>query len=300
MYKEIIAKNALHHHGRTFATNWDLNIYRGCSHRCKYCFAQYSHKFLNNGDEPGFFDDIFVKTNIAEVLDKELSKKSWNGDPIQICGVTDCYQPIEKKYGLMRKVLEVMIKHKQSVSILTKSPLILRDYDLLNELSKVAYVDLATTITTLNEDIKRKIEPGTFSSMERLEAMKELSKIDSEISVLFMPIIPYLTDNTKDIELVFKVAKEHEINNIISGSLHLRGNLKKNFYNFLKQDFPETYQKISKLYNGAYASKEYREKLNDFLRKMRIKYRLKKFTKKNMILIDNEQKSMSGTQMELF
>lgn len=274
MIKELEVKSAIHFHDSKFASNWDLNIYRGCEHKCKYCFAQYSHKYLNEGNSE-FFGDIFVKTNIAEILDKELSKKSWKStNLLNICGVTDCYQPIEEKYQLMRNVLKVLIKHKQSVFILTKSPLILRDIDLIKELSEVAYVNVAFTITTLDENIRQKIEPNVKSCMERLSALREFSKLNCKTVVMLMPIIPYLTDTTKNLENIFKISKEFGCDFLLSAPLNMRGFVKTNFYNFLKQDFPETYQKIQKLYKRAYSSKEYNEKLSKFIYQMRIKYKI--------------------------
>ena len=107
-FKEIKAKSVLHYHDKKFASNYDLNIYRGCEHKCEYCFAQYSHKYLEND----FFNDIYIKTNVAEILDKELTKKPLNHTQICICGVSDCYQPAEEKYKLMPDILKVLIKHK--------------------------------------------------------------------------------------------------------------------------------------------------------------------------------------------
>lgn len=274
MIKELRVKSAIHFHDSKFASNWDLNIYRGCEHKCKYCFAQYSHKYLNEGNSE-FFGDIFVKTNVAEVLDKELNKKSWKPTNIlNICGVTDCYQPIEEKYQLMREVLKVLIKHKQSVFILTKSPLILRDIDLIKELSDVAYVNIAFTITTLDENIRQKIEPNVKPSIERLLVLKEFSKINCKTVVMLMPIIPYLTDTTKNLENIFKTSKEYGCDFLLSAPLNMRGFVKTNFYDFLKQEFPATYQKIQKLYKGAYSCREYNEKLSKFLYQMRIKYKM--------------------------
>lgn len=271
MFKEIEIKSALHYHERKIATNYDLNIYRGCQHKCKYCFAQYSHKYL----ESEFFDDIFIKMNVPEILDKELSKKTWNKAAINISGVTDCYQPIETKYKIMPEVLKVLIKHKNPVIIITKSPLILRDYDLIEELSKVANVNVLLTITTLDEEIRKKIEPNTFPSIERFNALKELAKIKNcETSTMFMPIIPYLTDTIINLEAIFQKSKEAQVDYLISDVLNLKGNTKKNFYSFLQETFPRTYEKIQPLYENAFVSQNYRKKLNKFLLHLRQKYHL--------------------------
>ncbi|MDD2840522.1 MAG: hypothetical protein PHY80_05410 [Rickettsiales bacterium] len=193
---------------------------------------------------------------------------------LNICGVTDCYQPIEEKYQLMRDVLKVLIKRKQSVFILTKSPLILRDIDLIKELSDVAYVNIAFTITTLDENIRQKIEPNVKPSMERLLALKEFSKLNCKTVVMLMPIIPYLTDTTQNLENIFKISKEYGCDFLLSAPLNMRGFVKRNFYDFLKEEFPNAYQKIQALYKGAYSSKEYNEKLRKFLYQMRVKYKM--------------------------
>lgn len=274
MFKELKIKSAIHYHNSKFATNWDLNIYRGCEHKCKYCFAQYSHKFLENNSK-NFFDDVYAKINVAEVLDKELSKKSWkNTNLLNISGVSDCYQPAEKQYQLMRKCLEILIKHKQSTFILTKSPLILRDIDLIEELSKVAYVNVAFTITSLDEKIRQKIEPNVIDAKERLKILEQFTKIGCKTTIMLMPIIPYLTDTTSNLENIFKIACDIKCNYLLTAPLNMRGFVKDNFYDFLKINFPITYQKIQKLYKGAYASSEYETKLNNFIHKLRLKYNI--------------------------
>lgn len=270
MIKEIEIKSALHYHDRKFATNYDLNIYRGCEHKCKYCFAQYSSiKYL----DADFFNDIYVKTNVADVLDKELGRKNWKKYPINISGVCDCYQPVEEKYQLMRGVLKILIKYKNPAFILTKSPLILRDIDLIEELSRVADVSVGTTVTTLNEEIREKIEHNTRPSIERLDMIKQFAKIKTcTTQVMMMPVIPYLTDNTKDIEKLYKSCAECGVDNVITAPLNMRGDLKKFFYGFLENNFPATYDKIQHLYKGAYISKEYNKKFYGFISKIRKKY----------------------------
>jgi DNA repair photolyase len=271
MIKESQVKSAIHFHSKKFATNYDLNIYRGCEHCCQYCFARYSQDYLNSD----FFGDIFVKTNIAEVLDRELSKKTWKGQPLNISGVCDCYQPLEQKYKLMEDVLRILIKHKNPVFILTKSPLILRDFDLIKKLSEVASTRVSTTITTLDRSIGDKLEPNVASGMERFEVIKEFSKVKTcKTCVMLMPIIPHLTDNIDNIENIYKYSREFGANGLICASLHLRGNLKKFFCDFLRKNFPNTLTNIQRLYRGAYVNKAYEYKLDSFLLKMKKKYRM--------------------------
>lgn len=293
MIQEITCKTAIHYHDTTYASNWDLNIYRGCHHRCRYCFAQYSHKYLqNDGGRDRFFGDIFVKTNVAEVLDRELSRKSWNNkNIINISGVSDCYQPIEKKYGLMREVLGVMIKHRQSINILTKSTLIMRDYDLLEELSGVAKISIGMSINCLDPKINKLLEPSTPSGLERLEALGKIAKLPCRTCIMIMPVIPYLTDRPENLEAIFSKAKELGIGHIICGSLNMRGSVKRDFYSFLRQNFPETYGRIQKLYVGAYVSKMYSERLRNYVRGLRKKYGFSKYEYK---------KEEDSPQLDLF
>ncbi|GMO62588.1 MAG: radical SAM protein [Rickettsiales bacterium] len=275
--KEITTKTAIHKHYTKYTSSHDgygLNIYRGCEHKCKYCFAQYSHKYLDNSD---FFDDIFVKTNIAEALDKDLSNKNWdNNIPIHISEVSDCYQPIEAQYQLMRQVFEVLIKHKQSAFILTKSPLILRDIDLICKLCKVAAnVNINFSINSLNEKITAKVEPNVKSGIERMQALCELSKIENCNTRIFMiPVIPFLTDTGAELDDFYRTASEKGIKNIISEVLNLKGETKWNFYNFIKKEFPLTYNKITRLYDGGdgYVAEWYREKFSTYIDGLEKKY----------------------------
>ncbi|MDR3290090.1 MAG: hypothetical protein LBT02_02285 [Rickettsiales bacterium] len=275
MIREISVKTAIHHHGKGYGSGFDLNIYRGCEHQCKYCFAQYTHtKYLNNQD---FYGNIFVKTNVADILDKELSKKTWdNRNVLNISGICDCYQPIEEKYQLMRSVLKILIKHKQSIYVLTKGHLIMRDYDLFNELCKVApYCNITSSITTLDENIRTKIEPNVIEAMERIKILSEFSKIPNcKTTIMLIPIIPYLTDKTRDLEEMYRVAKEYNIKYIIAGVLNMRGEVKTNFYHFLSLNFPETYRKIQALYRDGYVSKEYETKLYKILNSFHEKYEI--------------------------
>ncbi|MDR0571431.1 MAG: hypothetical protein LBG48_01115 [Rickettsiales bacterium] len=271
MIKEVQIKSAIHFHKAKFAANYDLNIYRGCEHRCQYCFAQYTQDYLNSN----FFGDVFVKTNIAEILDKELSKKTWKGDLIDISAVCDCYQPLENRYKLMQGVLEVLIKHKNPVFILTKSPLILRDFDLIKKLSEVTKVCIGASITTLDENISKKLESNVVSGVERLEMLKEFASLKTcKTCVMLMPVIPYLTDTVKNIEDIFIISKKYKIDALICGILHLRGELKKKFFNFLSYNFPFTLKHLQRLYKAAYVSKNYDDKFETFLRKIRKRYGL--------------------------
>jgi DNA repair photolyase len=252
--KEITCKSALHFHDHAFATNWDLNIYRGCGHHCIYCFAQYSHKYLETEQ---FFDDIFVKTNIAEALNADFSKRSWSHTAVNACGVTDAYQPLEEKYILMPKIIQTFIRHKNPIIITTKSTLLLRDIDLLEELNKVAKVDIRVSASIVDESIRKKSEPCAAPTVDRLNMLGKLKERGMHVGVLMMPIIPYLSDQIENLDAIFRISKENGATSIIPQILHLRGNTKKVFFKYMQDMFPELVDKINVLYNGSYVNKNY-------------------------------------------
>lgn len=248
--------------------SYDLNIYRGCAHSCTYCYAIYSHKYLDESS----FSQIFVKQNIVEVLDKELSRKSWKKEIINIGGVTDSYQETEAQQNLMPEILRIFIKHKTPAIISTKSDLILRDIELIDELSQLTYVNIASTITTLNESIQAKIEPGASSSIARFNMLKEFRRTNASVALHTMPIIPYLTDSYENIEQLCIEAKKANVHYMLPGLLYLRGETKKVFLDFLHQTFPQEYLKLTALQKDKtsythYKSNLYKNTVNQLLRK---------------------------------
>ena len=267
--KEVTSKSAIHYHEHAFATNRDINPYRGCGHGCIYCFAQYSHKYL---DSDQFFDEISVKTNVADAVRADFSKRSRNCDPINLSGVTDPYQPLEERYKLMPKIIETFIRYKNPMIITTKSTLLLRDLDLLEELNKVAYVDVRVSVSAIDEEIRRKIEPKAAPTAERLQMLSEIAEKGISRGVLLMPIIPYLTDNIENLDALFDMSRKNGAESIIPAMLHLRGETKRVFYSYIKEMFPGLISKISVLYKGAYVDKSYSEKFNQKITCLRKKY----------------------------
>ena len=193
-YHEIICKSALNPLRRRIPYAWDINLYRGCQHGCAYCYAIYDHN-----DPCRFAQDISVKVNLPEVLDYELSRPGWKREIVNLGSVTDSYQPAEAHYRLMPEVLKLLIKYKTPCIISTKSDLILRDYDLIDQLSRITYVNVAETITCMDENVRRNIEPGAAPSARRFEVLKAFSGTNASTGLHFMPIIPYLTDGTANV-----------------------------------------------------------------------------------------------------
>jgi DNA repair photolyase len=271
MYIETKAKTALHYHERTFATNWDLNVYRGCEHKCVYCFARYTHRYLESDN---FFEHIHVKTNIAELLDAELRKNRCGWEEITLGGVTDCYQPAEERYGLMTKIIEVLVKRRHPVSISTKSILILRDIDLLKKLAEVADVEVAASITTLDEDLRKKLEPGAAPARARMEMLARVKEAGCSASILAMPVIPFLTDTTENLDTLYSEAAKHGVDTIYTSALHLRGCVKGPFLGFVRRNYPNLVEKYVEMYKGSYAPIPYRRKLDALSAGLKRKYRI--------------------------
>ncbi|MCH5139059.1 radical SAM protein [Clostridiaceae bacterium UIB06] len=251
--------------------SWDLNIYRGCEHRCKYCYAIYSHQYLTDGD---YFKEIYVKTNVVQQLEKQLSSSSWKREIINIGGVTDSYQPAEAKYKIMPEILKLLIKYKTPCIISTKSDLILRDFELIQELSNITYVNVAATITTMDEKVRKLIEPGAVESLRRFAMLKKFRETNASLGLHVMPILPYITDNYENFHSLFAHAKDCGVDYVLSGTLYLRGGTRTVFFGFIKKEFPELYTKLQNLYKTCGVGKEYKNELYLVVNELRSKYDL--------------------------
>jgi len=283
MFEETQVKNALNKINSKrvdLPFSWDLNLYRGCEHGCNYCYAIYSHSYLEEKinlslpEECAFFQKVYVKTNIEEALEKQLAAKNWKKELINIGGVCDSYQPAEAKYGLMRKVLSLMIKYKNPITISTKSDLILRDYDLLSELAGLTYVNIAVTVTTMDENLSKLLEPFASSPERRFSVLKAFRNTDAFTGLHLMPIIPFLTDSRENLEQIFSLAAEAGVNYILPSLLYLRGETRKHFFNFLQLNFPELVGPYRKLYSGGRIDSTYRAEIYEVIDSLMEKYRL--------------------------
>jgi DNA repair photolyase len=248
----------LHHHDTGYLPyHWDVNIYRGCAHSCLYCFARYSHEYLGYRDPFDFEQKILVKVNAPQVLDRELASPQWRGELVNLSGVSDPYQPAEEKFGLTRQVLEVMLKHRNPTILGTKSDLIRRDLDLLSRLSETTFCSVAVTITTLDEGLRRQLEPFSSPARRRVALLKELKEAGVKTGLLATPILPYLTDDPRSLEDLVRTAAECEVDFTVAGILSLRSSARQHFMPFLREQFPELYPKYRQLYKGWRVPREY-------------------------------------------
>jgi DNA repair photolyase len=173
---------------------WTINPYRGCEHGCFYCYARPTHELLGLSSGLDFETKIFAKTDAPELLRRELSHSKWVGESIVMSGVTDAYQPIERRMGITRACLEVMAECGQPVAIVTKSALVLRDVDLLSRLAQVGAARVAISLTTLDAELSAKMEPRASSPQRRLHAIRELTHAGVPVAVMTAPMIPGLND----------------------------------------------------------------------------------------------------------
>ena len=173
---------------------YSVNPYRGCEHGCAYCYARPGHEYLGMNAGLDFESKILVKHDCVPLLRKELCKPSWKGDFIALSGVTDCYQPAERRFRLTRGLLEVMLEARQAVGIITKNALVRRDLDLLAPLAERNLVHVFISVTTLDADLARKLEPRTATPAARLEAIRALRDAGVPVGVMVAPIIPGLND----------------------------------------------------------------------------------------------------------
>ena len=266
----------------TLPYRWDLNIYRGCGHGCNYCYAMYSHSYLEKkekyssaGEENcAFFRRIYVKTNILEALEKQLGARTWKKEVINIGGVCDSYQPAEANYGLMREVLALMTEYKNPVIISTKSDLILRDHELLGELAELTYVNVAVTVTTMDEKLSTLLEPLASPPEKRFSVLREFKDTAAVTGLHMMPILPFLTDKPENLEQIISLAAECKVDYALPGILYLRGETRKHFFNFLELNFPEILDPYHKLYSKGGADRTYKAELYGVLKHLMEKYHL--------------------------
>ena len=221
---------------------WSVNPYRGCTHACAYCYARPNHEYLGLGAGTDFDTKILVKRDAPALLREAFEKPSWRGDLIMFSGVTDCYQPAERELRLTRGCLEVCAEYRNPVGLITKSPLVERDVDVLQELHRTARVHVAISIPFIDADNARAIEPWVSSPKRRLQAVERLAKAGVPVGVMVAPIIPGLND--EDMGDVIKAAADAGADHAGYVLLRLPGAVKDVFEERLRAALPSKAEKI--------------------------------------------------------
>ena len=249
MIKEITAKTLLSsskYPDPWFGVKYTMNLYRGCQHQCLYCDSRSECYQIED------FADILVKTNAIGLLKKELSSKRARGT-IGLGSMNDCYMPLEERYRLTRQALELIARHRFPVHIITKSDLVLRDKDLLAEIGKI-YAAVSFTITTADDELAAKLEPGAPSPSRRYQAIKTLSDQGIYTGITLMPVLPFIEDNEENILAIVDRAREAGAKYIIASfGMTMRDRQRAYYYGKLDRLFPGLRERYEKRFGDQYS-----------------------------------------------
>lgn len=221
---------------------YSMNFYRGCEHGCAYCYARPTHEYLGMSAGLDFESKIFVKESAPELLREKLLSRSWKPEPIMVSGVTDCYQPAERKFELTRRCLQVLAEFRNPAALITKNHLITRDIDVFREMKERNLIRTALSITSLNVELARTLEPRTSTPQARLQAVEALAKAGIPVSINIAPVIPGLNDH--EIPQILKAAAEAGAQSAGFVILRLPYSVKDIFSDWLETHRPEAKEKI--------------------------------------------------------
>jgi len=267
-FHEVRAKSGLNKVPGTYLPfNWTINAYRGCAHACTYCFARDTHTYLDLDAGRDFEREIIVKVNIPELVRAELSRPSWKRELVAIGTNTDPYQWAEGRYEFMPPILEALRDTRTPVSVLSKSPLPLRDLDLYLELAEVADVSVNFSVPTLDERIWRETEPHTPHPRKRLEAVAKFNEAGIPSGVLVAPLMPGINDSPELVEEIVSLAEEAGATFVNGIALHLRPGVKEVFMSWLSAARPDLVSRYQDLYRDrAYAPNAERNRIAGLVR----------------------------------
>src|SRR6188768_96374 len=270
-YQEVRCRSALNRvKGMPF--EWTLNPYRGCTHGCHYCYARRYQTQFELGADDEFASIIFVKINFVETLRAELDKPSWRGDYVVAGAATDCYQPIEGYYKLTRGSLEALCARRNPTGIITKGPMIVRDKDVLQDMTARADCNVCVSVPSVDEDAWRQLEPGTAHPMQRLRAVRELVDAGIHTGVLMNPIVPGISSKPSLIEATVKAIADHGAKFVGSAVMYLQDGTRDHFMRWLSQEYPQLVEGYERLYVRKYTPTAYSDEVKRVISEMRTKY----------------------------
>ena len=257
---------------RNLPFTWAINPYRGCEFACKYCYARYTHEFMEMTDED-FEHKIFVKQHAADLLRQEL-KKVKRGEPIAIGTATDPYQPAERRYEVTRAILEEFVRHRGfEIGIVTKSNLVVRDTELLREIGCHNRLFVSVTITTVNVELARILEPRAPRPDLRLEAVRQLNLAGVAAGINCAPVLPGITDAPKDLDALVAAAAAAGAKSIFAMPLFLKPCSAAVFLPFLEKEFPQLVQSYRERYaERAFLPPAYGKRLSELMSRLRARH----------------------------
>jgi DNA repair photolyase len=267
-FHEVRARSALNHvEGGRFGFDWTINPYRGCTHACIYCFARKTHIYLDLDAGRDFEREIVVKVNVPELVRAELARPSWKRELVALGTNTDPYQWVESRYRMMPEILAALEQAQTPVSVLTKSPLAMRDVEIYARMAKQLPVSINFSIPTLDEDAWRATEPHTPSPSARLDAVAELRRRGIDSGVLIAPLMPGINDSPDQVRPIVERAKKAGATFLGGVALHLRGEVKDVFFAWLEEKRPDLLPRYEQLYKGrAYMQPAQRKQTTRALR----------------------------------
>lgn len=222
--------------------DYSMNPYQGCEHGCVYCYARNTHPYWGYSAGLDFEQKILIKQDAAALLEKKLRSPRWEAAPIMLAGNTDCYQPIEQKLEITRSLLKIFWRYRHPVSIITKNKLILRDLDLLRPLAEQRLLRVAISVTTLDEDLRRMMEPRTASVKQRLRTIRELSEAGVPVTAMLAPIIPGL--NEHEIFPLMEAVAEAGARSAGYTLVRLNGDIGRIFEDWIRKHLPDRADKV--------------------------------------------------------
>jgi DNA repair photolyase len=276
-YREEPCKSALNP-VKGMGFKWSLNPYMGCVHRCTFCYVRHFEHRSDRPSDDRYGTSIRVKTNVAEVLRKELARASWEHEHIAIGAATDPYQPAEGRYKLTRACLEALRDAANPFSIITRGPMIVRDLDVLVEAAQRASVSVTFSVPTVDDEVWKRTEPSTAHPRQRLKAVKALVEAGIKAGVGMAPILPGISDRPEQLREVVRAAREAGATGVWANLLFLRPGTREHFLEHLAEDWPEllpSYEELyaNKAYLGAELTKPVREQVSRLAREYGIRDR---------------------------
>lgn len=267
-FYEVRAKSVLNRvPGESWFFRWTVNPYRGCGHRCVYCFARKTHTYLDFDAGLDFDTRIVVKVNAPEVLRRELARPSWGREPVAMGTNVDCYQRAEGRYRLMPGIIGALAGSGTPLSILTKGTLMLRDVPILKSAAQDVDVSLSMSIGLLNEGLWRTVEAGTPSPARRLDAVRTLADSGLGCSVLLAPILPFLSDTPEQLRATVEAIARAGARSVTPIVLHLRPGAREWYMQWLAANHPQLVSRYRALYRrGSYAPAWYSDRVTETVR----------------------------------